>query len=282
MDSLVNRLHWLRSLYCCRRHDLQRHMAGRCTDSEDELTKLGLVTPKRNTMDSIDLLDKEILKEVDQMKKEMTSKYDTMPLNQNFLRNLHLLARSIPPNERLEQIGFYTHHAEKVKLMCWKNGTDRDSMAAMVATLAPGIRLEKAEEYAQQIASELRSGKSVDELTLLGAYGWRNIRQSAAIWFNGPKLISGQKTEHLYTCLIDPQNISWCPLGRNEKRALSQDFDSPDDAFKISKVEYGWILRHYSIVAAQLELSMCELQAIVAFVVIHTMARNRQTLKVGD
>lgn len=38
---------WLRSIYCCRRHDLQGHDAGLCTNDEKELIKLGLlVKPK--------------------------------------------------------------------------------------------------------------------------------------------------------------------------------------------------------------------------------------------
>jgi len=210
----------------------------------------------------------------------MSSKYDTLPLNPDYIRNLELLARAINPSDRIRQINFYRHHNERIKLLCWKNGTTPDTMAAMVAQLSPGLKLEQAEEYAQQIAGELWAGREVDALTLLGAYGWANIRTAARIWIDGPRMLSGQKVEQLYQCLVNPQTKEHIAIGRNEKRALMQDFDSPDDAFKISKYEYGWIAQHYKLVAARLEVLPCELQAIISHVVSEEITRRNKVLSV--
>lgn len=208
----------------------------------------------------------------------MSSKYENLPLNPDYLRNLELLARAINPSERLKQINFYQHHNERIKIMSYKNGTTVESMTAMVAALSPGLVLEQAEEYAQQIAAELHEGKHVEDLTLLGAFGWHNIKTAARIWVDGTKELSGQKVIQLYNCLINPQTREHVAIGRNEKRALTQDYTSPDDAFKISKYEYPWIAAHYFMIAARLDVLPCELQAIINFVVTGEMKRNNKVV----
>ncbi len=201
-----------------------------------------------------------------------------MPLSVEYLRNLELLAQSITPHDRLEQINFYQHHQEKINRLSLKFRTSIETMAAMVATLSPGLTLDQAEEFAEKIATELYSGTAPENLTLLGAYGWDNIKKAAEIWKSGPDNISGQKITQLYHCLINPQTHEHIAIGRNEKRALTQDFTSPDDMFKISKYEYPWIAAHYLIIAARLDVLPCELQAIISHVVTAEMRRNNKVI----
>ena len=208
----------------------------------------------------------------------MSSKYDNLPLDSDYLRNLELLARAINPAERLKQINFYQHHNERIKIMSYKNGTTTESMAAMVAAMSPGLTLEDAERYAADIAKELHEGRDVENLTLLGAFGWHNIKTAARIWIDGPAALSGQKVVQLYHCLINPQTRDHVEIGRNEKRALTQDFVSSDDAFKISKYEYPWIAAHYAMIAARLDVLPCELQAIINYVVTGEMKRNNNVV----
>ena len=96
------------------------------------------------------------------------------------------------------------------------------------------------------------------------------------IFENGPRLVSGQKVTAMYHTLLDPTDRSHVALGRLEKRALTQDYASGDECFRISKYEYAWIQKHYEIVAARLDLIPCELQSIVSYVVGMEMAKSQK------
>ena len=208
----------------------------------------------------------------------MPSKYDTMPLQPDYLRNLELLAQSIDPTDRLQQLGFYCRAHDRIKANAQKNQMEFETLCAMVATMSPGLDLFQAEVYTNEIVKELISGKDIKDITLFGSYGWDNIRKSVEIYYKGAEGISGAKVVSLYNNILWPLNKNYVSIGKLEKRALTQDFTSSDEMFRISKYEYPWIVKHYQHVANNLSVVPCELQAIINFVVSKEIRRSNKEL----
>jgi hypothetical protein len=199
----------------------------------------------------------------------MANKYENMPINVEYLRNIQLLIESLSFEDKISSMNFYRRAHNEIQRKC--ADFDFNSYCAMAATMAPGLEFSKAMEYVDNIIEELRNGIEVSNLTLYGAYGWHNIKQAAQIFSCGADFLSGQKTIHLYNCLVNPRNKQFVPVGSRELRGMRQHYTSPDEQFRISKYEYPWLVRHFQIVGEQLNLLPNEIQSCVNFAVTKTM-----------
>lgn len=205
----------------------------------------------------------------------MSSKYDNLPINTDYLRNLEVLSQSISTDDRISAIGYYSRKKTNIQQRAQQVSVEFETLAAMIATMSPGLDLFTAEGYVDEIIEELKKGIPADKITLYGSYGWDNIRKCCEIYYHGAQKLSGTKVVCLYHNLIEPENKNYVSVGRFEKRALLQDYSSDDSLFKISKYEYPYLAKHFQIVAERLELVPCELQSIIHKVVSDEM-KNKQ------
>lgn len=195
-------------------------------------------------------------------------------MNLDIIRNLTILYNSTNPSRRFEGLKFWNEISDKVYREARTFHIPDKILCGMTAILSPGVELKKALEYSLQIADELKRGYKMNELTLLGAYGWNNLSKAAELFLTGKvDLISGNKVVNTYELLVRPnrENVS---IGRNEKRAAYNDFVTDDSKLKISPKEYEFLAEHYRYAAGELNLRPCDLQAVINIQVKEYFART--------
>lgn len=204
----------------------------------------------------------------------MASKFDNLPLNPQYIKNLEQLWNDATPKERLTAITWWPKFRDMVLNQAVK-GVDFKTLAAMTACMSPGITYTKALEYAEQIYRELNDGKKEESLTLYGAYGWNNIKKAVAIYTKGAGVLEGQKVLNVFNNIMEPENPAHVSIGRIEKIAVTGDYLTPEDQVKVSKYEYPYLAKHYQFVARKLDIPVTALQALVNHEVVALFTKTK-------